>query len=71
MGPGALSVDDKRLLNMRHLAAWDVVRRYIATWMLQSDELRSFIAAYERNAQGQVSEADWVAMGHATFAAFS
>jgi len=69
-GP-APSVGELMRLNQQHLASWDVVRRYIATWMLQSDELRSFIAAYDRNAQGQVSEADWVAMGHSTFAAFS
>lgn len=56
---------------LRFMCSEEMVRAYMATWLLADETITSLFGDFEAEACGRVSEADWVAMGHAAFAAFS
>jgi hypothetical protein len=56
---------------LRYLCSEFMVRAFMATWLLADEGIVKLFETYESSATGRVSEADWVAMGHAAFAAFS
>ncbi|KAA0155229.1 hypothetical protein FNF29_01980 [Cafeteria roenbergensis] len=70
-GSNSSSASTSPTSSLRFLCSEDMVRSYMATWLLADEAIAAMFNRFEQEATGRVSEADWVAMGHAAFAAFS